>query len=25
MQEMIDFGVGGITTDNPTLLRSLLP
>ena len=25
MQELIDFGVGGITTDNPTLLRTLLP
>lgn len=25
MQELIDLGVGGITTDNPTLLRSLLP
>lgn len=25
MQELIDYGVDGITTDNPVLLRSLLP
>jgi glycerophosphoryl diester phosphodiesterase len=25
MQQLIDVGVDGITTDNPALLRSLLP
>ncbi len=25
MQQLIDFGIDGITTDNPSLLRSLLP